>query len=155
MEKPAFPKPGLKKSKADKKRKRPKQLTKDQRMEIYKKYDGRCAYCGKGLDYGEMEVDHLVPVRNFSDPNDANFDDNLMPACRRCNGYKRATKLGYFRMLLTTIHQRVMNDYLVKVARDYGVIEFHPFDGVFYFEKVKKGEQYADKARNQLPGKVE
>lgn len=38
-----------------------RQLTKDQRMQIWQKYDGRCAYCGEPIEYKDMQVDHIKP----------------------------------------------------------------------------------------------
>lgn len=34
---------------------------KEDRLKIYRKYDGHCAYCGKSIEYKDMQVDHLVP----------------------------------------------------------------------------------------------
>lgn len=37
-------------------------LTKQERMEIYNKYGGHCAYCGKEIEYKDMQVDHIKPI---------------------------------------------------------------------------------------------
>lgn len=39
---------------------RRKQLTKSERTAIYNKYSGHCAYCGKEIEYKDMQVDHLI-----------------------------------------------------------------------------------------------
>lgn len=36
-------------------------MKKEDRLKIYRKYDGHCAYCGKSIEYKDMQVDHLVP----------------------------------------------------------------------------------------------
>ena len=115
---------------------------------VYKKYNGKCAYCGKEIEYKEMQVDHIFPQKrkhwlksdgmkkmenlNFNNINDF---ENLNPACRRCNHYKRALTLNDFRKLLLSLHERIEKQYIDKVAIDYGVIILKPFDGKFYFEK--------------------
>lgn len=115
------------------------------RQLVYKKYNGHCAYCGKEIKFKDMQVDHLKakalnrPVGrdlmgNYIYPD---IDDivNLMPSCRRCNHYKRAETLEQFRTLLRTLHERIHDKYIVKVAEDYGIIEYHEWDNLFYFEK--------------------
>jgi len=110
-------------------------MNKKVREVVYNKYDGHCAYCGKSIEYKDMQVDHIRPKRMRG------TDDitNLNPSCRRCNHYKRALKLEDFRKVwLGELHTRLLNTYNVKVALDYGIIsEIVPFDRVFYFEKVR------------------
>ena len=38
-------------------------MTKKQREVIYDKYNGHCAYCGKKIEYKDMQVDHVIPQR--------------------------------------------------------------------------------------------
>lgn len=112
-------------------------MKKEKRQTVYKKYDGHCAYCGKKIDYKDMQVDHITPLCHYGgDKNTANRMENLNPACRRCNHYKRAWTLEDFRDLMLTIHKRILKIYICKVAKDYGVINVIPWDGVFYFEKT-------------------
>jgi 5-methylcytosine-specific restriction endonuclease McrA len=108
-------------------------MTKEQREMVYNKYHRHCAYCGCVLEYKNMQVDHLVPKIIQND----NVDSygNLMPSCRRCNHYKRALSLDAFRRNIKTIHERLYNIYIFKVAVDYGIIRILPFNGKFYFEK--------------------
>ena len=28
------------------------------RRAVYEKYDGHCAYCGRAMEFGKMQVDH-------------------------------------------------------------------------------------------------
>ena len=57
-------------------------ISKKVRESVYQKYGGRCAYCGRKIDYKNMWVDHFRPVRALSTDN-ADVDDisNLMPSC--------------------------------------------------------------------------
>lgn len=44
-----------------------RKLTKDERMAIYKKTNGHCAYCGCELEYKDMQVDHVIPINGWSE----------------------------------------------------------------------------------------
>lgn len=101
------------------------------RQDIYAKYNGHCAYCGKEIEYKDMQVDHIIPKR-LGGTNDLN---NLNPACRRCNHYKRAYRLERYRDLIKKLYTKVRELYLCKTAEDYGIIEFKEWDGKFYFER--------------------
>ncbi|MCK4295568.1 MAG: HNH endonuclease [Candidatus Marinimicrobia bacterium] len=112
---------------------------KELRQKVWFKYNKRCAYCGKEIEYKDMQVDHLKPKAYAPFPNDKNSEvnsfGNLMPSCRRCNHYKRANNIEQFRLLMKTLHERISNQYISKVAIDYSIIEIKPFSGIFYFEK--------------------
>ena len=60
-----------------------------------------------------------------------------MPSCRRCNHYKRGLRIEEFRKQIITIHERFSKIYIVKVAIDFGIIQIKPFEGKFYFERVR------------------
>jgi hypothetical protein len=66
---------------------------------------------------------------------DAGTDDldNLMPACRMCNHYKRANSLETFRRYIEEIPRKLHDNYIYKVVVVYGnVIEAEkPIE--FYF----------------------
>lgn len=65
--------------------KRPK-ISKAKRKRIFERCEGRCAYCGKGLELGTFDacIDHVKPLAKGGN----NEDDNLVMACRRCNASK-------------------------------------------------------------------
>lgn len=112
-------------------------MNKERRLLIWNKYGKRCAYCGNDLEYKNMQADHLVPQRSGGTSN----TDNLMPSCRRCNHYKRGDTIETFRCSMQTLHERVRNIYIVKVAIDYGIVSMTTtFDGFFYFEKDKTND---------------
>lgn len=117
-----------------------KNITKAEREKVYQKYNGRCAYCGKEIEYKDMQVDHFVPLEGYREKGTNDFD-NLMPACRRCNHYKRANSLEGWRKMLESIPHRLERDnYIYKVALDYGLIEPKPHKVYFYFEKEREQE---------------
>ena len=119
-----------------------KRFTKEQRLAIYNKYGGRCAYCGKPIYLKDMQVDHLIP--QFLKGSAAHQHlveqidsfENLMPSCRRCNHYKRGNSLETFREWIRTIPSKLMRDnYIFKVGSDYGMWNSqNPPSIVFYFE---------------------
>lgn len=116
-----------------------KKLTKVQREEIYKKFDGHCAYCGRAIDYKDMQVDHIVSVHSWNEQECGADDmDNLFPACRSCNHYKRAHSVEYFRKMISEIPSKLARDnYIYKVGCNYGFFDSWPRHVEFYFEKVK------------------
>ena len=126
---------------------------KELRQRVWFKYDRHCAYCGKVLEYKDMQVDHMISkyeVETYRNPeiaySELNSFGNLMPSCRRCNHYKRDAGLERFRELMETLHKRITGQYTIKVAIDYGIINgIKPFDGIFYFEKGRKRKTEYDK----------
>jgi 5-methylcytosine-specific restriction endonuclease McrA len=120
-----------------------KTIPKKVRLEVYDKYNGRCAYCGKKIEYKDMQLDHLIPVQRewFKKYTEEEIEcfENYMPSCRRCNHYKRAHSLKMFREMIEEIPKKLYRDnYIYKVGLDYGLLEPHEHKIEFYFEKVEK-----------------
>ena len=120
-----------------------KAIPKKVREAIYQKYNGHCAYCGKKIEYKEMQVDHLIPVqrerfKKYSEDEIECFE-NYVPACRRCNHYKRAHSLDVFRKMIEEIPAKLYRDnYIYKVGLDYGMVEAYEHKVKFYFEQVSE-----------------
>lgn len=38
-----------------------KRITKADRLRVFNKYGGHCAYCGREMEIKEMQVDHMIP----------------------------------------------------------------------------------------------
>lgn len=133
-------------------------FTKQQRLDIYNKYDGKCAYCGHDIEQlKDMQIDHIIPKRNFNDymnngeeykkmkipyfllhltKDDLNHFDNLNPSCRVCNKKKDAYSLENFRQLLEDqINQLNKYSSQYRIAKRYGFVEEKPHKIKFYFEK--------------------
>ncbi len=143
----AYPKPGVK-QKPDKPRYKKtlssepaKKLTPKQRNKIYQKHNGRCSYCGHGIELGEMQVDHKEARARFSDSRDADFWDNLMPSCRACNIRKNTMSIKKFRSeLARDIEQLKRDSAKFRLLLKYGKIELIGGEIEFYFEKAKRGK---------------
>lgn len=123
-------------------------MKKSLRLEVYNKFNGRCAYCGLPLE-DDWQVDHLTPKRN------GGTDDisNLLPCLKMLNHYKRALPLEMFRVdWLGGLHKRLpklpknprtengrrRKEYMLKIAKCFNITPEKPFGGQFYFEKYNK-----------------
>lgn len=118
-----------------------KPIPKQVRQQVYNKYYGHCAYCGCTLDIKDMQVDHLESVYSASMQQKEVNDtlDNYMPSCRACNFYKGTMTLKQFRShLLNTLQDTCRASFQVKLAMKYGMLNYKPWDGEFYFEKIAR-----------------
>ena len=119
-------------------------IKKEVRERVFKKYKGHCAYCGKVLNsIKDMQIDHLVPIRaaeeGKADWREVENENNYMPACRRCNHYKRAHDLETFRTMIQEIPKKLYRDsYIFKVGRDFGNVVTFERPITFYFELIKR-----------------
>lgn len=94
-------------------------VSKKQREQVYKKYNGRCAYCGQKIEYKEMQVDH-VKAKYLGGKNET---ENYLPTCRACNFYKSTFDIEAFRKRIETIPERLNKIFVFKLAIKYGLIE--------------------------------
>jgi 5-methylcytosine-specific restriction endonuclease McrA len=124
------------------------------RKEVYNKYNGRCAYCGKALSFDNFQIDHVIPIKtikySLKEENEVFNIDNLVPTFSIINHYKRSLDLNDFRKLLSTLHIRLKKlpknpridkskkrkEYLLKLAELFDIKEDKPFEGLFFFEKL-------------------
>jgi len=134
-------------------------MKKELREKVWNKYNKHCAYCGKILEYKQMQVDHIIPKlhtwtkeylakvnRNRADTTFTPYQEpivrgtdnfeNLLPTCRRCNLLKTD---GNIETLRWQIQNKIfcLNEYTnnYKLVKDYGLVEETGNKVVFYFEK--------------------
>ncbi|MCI9433413.1 HNH endonuclease signature motif containing protein [Oscillospiraceae bacterium 50-58] len=113
-----------------------RKLTQDERRTVYDKMGGRCAYCGEALAYKDMQVDHVVPLRGFNDSS-GDVLENMLPACRSCNHYKRGNTLEGWRKILEATPATLERDcYTYRQAVRFGMVTPTPRKVTFYFEKM-------------------
>ena len=111
-----------------------RKLTYLERNAIYDKCDACCAYCGVHIDFKDMQVDHVMPLRKGC----TDSLDNMLPACRSCNHYKSTLTLEQFRAAIEKMPQVLERDNTTyKIARRFGVVKTGKPKVVFYFEKVR------------------
>ena len=136
-------------------------ISKKTREQVYQKYNGRCAYCGREIAYKDMQVDHFIPkdmefvFTSGNVPGMDSVDDigNLMPSCRSCNHYKRANSLEMFRRWIAEIPRKLRNDYIYKIGVIYGNIIENEKPIRFYFEmeaERKAQEEDSNEQANDL-----
>ena len=130
------------------------------RVEIYNKYNGLCAYTGKPLG-DDWQVDHVTSkermgywrgyCKTYEERVCLNNPDNLLPACRIVNHYKRSLDLEGFRSYMKNFHIRLAKlpkttkreatkrriAYMNQVAELFDITPDKPFSGKFYFERIK------------------
>lgn len=119
-------------------------ISKEKRQAVYAKYDGRCAYCGRKIEYKDMQVDHFIPQEmepvviagNFPEIDSIDDLKNLMPACRSCNHYKRAHSLDTFRRYIEEIPRKLRANYIYKIGLIYGNIIENEKPVKFFFEEA-------------------
>lgn len=119
-----------------------KPIPKAIRLQVYEKCHGHCGYCGCELEYKNMQVDHMHPLRR------GGTDDfeNLLPSCKSCNHYKSTLTVEEFRGYLGRILNRLKRDSVAyNVALRFGLIEIKNKVITFYFEKTT-----AEQARNAM-----
>ena len=127
---------------------------KSKRIEVYNKYNGKCAYCGCDINVRQMQVDHIVPRSYFIDHitkmdkvpvflrnltiTDIDHIDNLNPACGVCNKWKSDHHLELFRSEIEAQVKR-LNEYSAsyRMAKRYGLINENEIKIKFYFEQFK------------------
>lgn len=115
-----------------------RKLTKAERMEVYEKMNGHCAYCGCELKYKDMQVDHVIPINGWSVQGSDTLD-NMLPACRSCNHYKSRNTLEGFRKMLENMPFALIRDNVTyKNAVRYGLVIGNPKPIVFYFERMSR-----------------
>jgi hypothetical protein len=117
-----------------------KPIPKNIREIVWNKFSKRCAYCGcELLTLKDCIPDHITAHYHTQ------YDsiENLFPSCKPCNTYKGPFDVELFREhLLKMLNYK--NEYLFKsktkmqVAINLGSITHVKWDGIFYFEKVKK-----------------
>lgn len=121
-----------------------KQLSKSDRLKVYEKYNGHCAYCGIKLEYKDMQVDHFISVfkNNYELASGIDIEtfDNYMPSCRMCNFYKRAGGIETMRKNIKRLYIQLERDFDYRLAKRYGLIEETPKDITFFFEEYNKGD---------------
>jgi len=122
------------------------------RVAVHNKYDGHCAYCGKQITIKEMQVDHAIPKFHYNPTHDCLVVDgrkfidyglhdfqNLMPACRVCNNWKRTWTIEEFKHEIEMQIERLRKySAPFRLVERFGIVKTENFSIVFYFEPKGK-----------------
>ncbi len=116
-------------------------LKKAERLEVYNKMRGHCAYCGCELRYEDMQVDHVIPINGWMIQGSDTID-NMLPACRSCNHYKSRMPLEGFRKMVENMPAALMRDSVTyRNAVRFGLVNPAPHPIKFYFEQIEQREE--------------
>ena len=117
-----------------------KSFNKATREIVLAKYEEHCSYCGCLLTLKSMQVDHLHPFSrsHFENDLDPNRIENLMPSCRKCNGFKGAFRLEDYRYELQLQVERLAKNAQFMRAVTFGQVKITESPIVFYFEIAKE-----------------
>jgi hypothetical protein len=130
-------------------------MNKSDRLKVFNKYGGRCAYCGCELPVKGWHLDHMEPIgRRWKYktlpnglatytrvPNGCDFPerdhiDNAMPSCAKCNINKHGDTVEQFRAniakYLESLNKRMVQ---YQMAKKYGLVKETGNYVVFYFER--------------------
>ena len=115
-----------------------KRLSQQERQAVLQKTGWCCAYCGVVLGLDGFQVDHVVPLRLGG----KDEIENMLPACRSCNHYKRGNSLeGWRRMLEQTPEVLRRDSYTYRQAVKFGLVMPTPKKVKFYFERLEEAAQ--------------
>lgn len=112
-------------------------MTKRERIKA--KFGGRCAYCGKKLGQ-TFHVDHVKPVWRGRMPEEwqDHSENNLFPACPRCNRRKSVLDLEDFRTEMGKQVDRLRRDSAAfRLAEDFGLVKATGVQVRFWFEEYQ------------------
>ena len=112
-----------------------KLISDKKRLIVFKKYKGKCAYCGCRLTKDNWHVDHITPLYRKSSNKEllqygivkgTNDIDNLNPSCPTCNiskstftvdNWRKELQLKVGRLRKTTSTFRLMEKYkCIKIS---------------------------------------
>jgi hypothetical protein len=124
------------------------------RGQIHQKFGGRCAYCGQEITVKDMQVDHIIPKRHYSEIHGClivkakkfteyglNDTRNLNPACRPCNNRKSSCTLEEFREEIAAQVTRLRRDSnQFRLAERFGLVVATEQPVLFYFEVMNQME---------------
>ena len=124
-----------------------KGYSKNQRIEIFNKYNGRCAYCGCILKNNHCTIDHIKPRhRGYLDDELSRMNivrgdhkiENLNPCCSSCNSSKSTLTIEKWRIEIEKKHDRLLKyESSYNLLTRFKMVKRVKSKCIFYFEKVK------------------
>lgn len=108
---------------------------------VFKKYGGKCAYCGCELNEKNFNVDHINPLfRGFNQSQlkvkkGTSKIENLNPSCYSCNCSKSSYTIEQWREQLELKTKRLIRDSSqFRIALRFGLIKEVKKNVIFYYE---------------------
>ena len=107
-------------------------MRKSDRLKIYNKFDGHCAYCPEKLAYKDMQVDHILAVMRGG----KSIEENFYPSCRSCNATKATYTIEEFReRLVGDIYRLRRDSSKFRILERFGLVTATEDPLIFYFER--------------------
>ena len=107
-------------------------MKKADRLKIYNKFDGHCAYCGRPIKYKAMQVDHILAVMRGG----KSIEENFYPSCRSCNATKATYTIEEFReRLVGDIYRLRRDSSKFRILERFGLVTATEDPLIFYFER--------------------
>lgn len=104
------------------------------RRDIYNRYAGHCAYCGKKIEFDDMTIDHILPQSKGG----KDTPENTVPACQLCNNQKADRSVEEFREFIADLQDVLDENKQYRLAIRYKkVVPVKPNPVTFYFENHK------------------
>ena len=110
---------------------------------VYKKYNGRCAYCGCLLSRDNFTIDHIKSkMRHLKGLHGIDNIENYNPCCGSCNSSKASYTIEEFRKKLITDVKRLRRDSSkYRILERFGILAQIKNELKFYFEKGGKDNE--------------
>ena len=109
---------------------------KEERLAVFNKFVGRCAYCGEEIKLNGFEVDHVEALRRNDDYGGSDDLENKYPACLPCNrGKGTFTIEGYRKKLQNMIISLNRDSATYRAAKRHGLVKETNAVVQFYFER--------------------
>ena len=101
------------------------------RRDIYNRYAGHCAYCGKKIEFDDMTIDHIVPQSKGG----KDTVENTVPSCQLCNNQKSDRTVEEFRDFIANLTEALDENKQYRLAIRYKkVVPVKPNGVTFYYE---------------------
>lgn len=108
---------------------------------IFKKYDGRCAYCGVKIKRDTFHVDHIIPLKRHSYPPQnvsiLNKIENYNPSCALCNTSKNSFTVDEWRAELLKKMEILNRETKYILLKRFGLVKEVIRPIIFYFETLE------------------
>lgn len=122
-----------------------REFSKEKREIVFKKFNGRCAYCGCVLDKNKFHIDHIEAkyrgstneeLLRYKKQKGLDLIDNLNPSCISCNCSKSTFTIDKWRVELSLKLDRTRRDVSsFRIMERFGMIKVCNTEVEFYFEK--------------------
>jgi len=99
-------------------------------IDIYKKSDGVCWYCGKKIE-ADFTIDHVIPISRGG----TDTLENLVPCCKSCNSGKRNKSIEEFRRFYQNKMGMIFTKAQTAWLENKGITIPAPDNYYFWFER--------------------